>query len=207
MAGAGFPYTTTSVTGLDNAAAVAVTGGTITGLTSLGTAGTITLRNVDARKDGAWNTVVDATPGSSLLGQAATTAGVNFVGNAYSGGGTATGQDYAQIDAILPAWYISGASITVRVRAKWTTTLLTVASKVDVEVKVAADGTLGSDICTTAEQSLSTSFANKDFVVTPTSRVAGDCLTIRFSLRGDDTGGAINTAGAISSISLVLGAS
>lgn len=167
-------------------------------------AGTMVLRNVDARKDGAWKTVVDSTPGSSLLGQAATTAGVTFVGNAVSGN---TKTDYAQIDAILPAWYVAGAAITVRVRAKWTTTLLTVSSKVDVEVKVAADGSLGSDICTTAAQQVTTSFANYSFTVTPTGRVAGECLNIRFGLLGDDTGGTINTAGAISEIALVLAAS
>lgn len=180
-----------------------VTAGTFTPAVST-FGGTMVLRNVDARKDGAWKTVVDATPGSSLLGQAATTAGVTFVGNAVSGN---TKTDYAQIDAILPAWYIPGAAITVRIRAKWTTTLLTVSSLVDCEVKVAADGSLGSDICTTAAQQVTTSFANYSFTVTPTGRVAGDCLTIRFALLGDDTGGTINTAGAISQIALVLGTS
>lgn len=166
--------------------------------------GTAVLRNVDARKDGAWKTVVDSTAGSSLLGQAATTAGVVFVGNAVSGN---TKTDYAQIDFALPAWYVPGATITVRVRAKWATTLLTVSSLVDVEVKVAADGTLGSDICTTAAQQVTTSYANYSFTVTPTGRVAGDLLTIRFGLLGDDTGGTVNTIGSISQIAVVLGAS
>lgn len=167
-------------------------------------AGVMALRMVDFRKDGAWKTVVDSTPGSSLLGQAATTAGVNLVGNSVSG---TTKSDYAQIDAVLPAWYRNGASITVRIRAKWSTTLLTASSKVDLEAKVAADGSLGSDICATAAQQVTTSFADYDFVITPTSRVAGETLTLRVALLGDDTGGTINTAGAISAISLVLGTS
>lgn len=179
-----------------------ITGGTISPAANT-FAGTMGLRNVDARKDGAWKTVVDATPGSSLLGQAATTAGVNFVGNQCSGN---TKTDYAQIDAVLPAWYVPGAAIKIRIRAKWSTTLLTASSLVDCEVKVAADGTLGSDICTTAAQQLTTSFANYDFTVTPTGRVAGDLLNIRFGLLGDDTGGTVNTAGAISAISVVLAA-
>lgn len=170
----------------------------------IGYGGTMALRMVDCRKDGAWKTVVDAAPGASLLGQAATTAGVNLVGNAVSGN---TKTDYAQIDAVLPPWYVAGAAITVRIRAKWTTTLLTVSSLVDAEVKVAADGTLGSDICTTAAQQVTTSFANYNFTVTPTGRVAGETLTIRVGLLGDDTGGTINTAGAISAIALVLGSS
>ena len=104
-------------------------------------AGDAGLRMVDFRKDGAWKTVVDSTPGSSLLGQAATTAGVNLVGNAVSG---TTKSDYAQIDLVLPAWYVPGAAISVRVRAKWSTTLLTASSKVDVVAQIAADGSLGS---------------------------------------------------------------
>ena len=166
-------------------------------------AGDAGLRMVDFRKDGAWKTVVDATPGSSLLGQAATTAGVNLVGNAVSG---TTKSDYAQIDLVLPAWYVPGAAISVRVRAKWSTTLLTASSKVDVVAKVAADGSLGSDICTTAAQQVTTSFANYDFVITPTGRVAGETLTVQVALLGDDTGGTVNTAGAISAIGLVLAA-
>lgn len=176
---------------------------TTTALAKIGGAGTIGLRMVDFRKDGAWKTVVDATPGSSLLGQAATTAGVNLVGNAVSG---TTTSDKAQIDVVLPAWYVSGAAITVRVRAKWTTTLLTVSSKVDVVAKIAADGTLGSDICTTAAQQVTTAFANYDFVITPTDRVAGETLTLQLALIGDDTGGTINTAGAISACSVILAA-
>lgn len=188
-------------------AAMTVTGtltaGTVSpALSSFG--GTQVLRIPDVRKDGAWLTAVDTTPGSSLLGLAATTAGVNLVGNQASGN---TKSDYAQIHAILPAWYISGATITVRLRAKWSTTLLTVSSKVDCEVKVAADGSLGSDICTTAAQQVTTSFANYSFTVTPTGRVAGDALVIRVALLGDDTGGTVNTAGAISEIALVLGSS
>jgi len=185
---------------------------TITGALTAGTlspavstfGGTMALRMVDFRKDAAWKTVVDAAPGSSLLGQAATTAGVNLVGNTSSND---THSDYAQIDAVLPAWYISGATITVRIRAKWTTTLLTVSSTVDLEAKVAADGSLGSDICTTPAQQTTTSFANYNFTVTPTGRVAGDTLTLRVALLGNDTGGAVGTAGAISAISLVLGTS
>lgn len=162
-----------------------------------------TLRNIDARKDGAWKTIVDTSPGSSLLGQTATTAGVNFLGNQCSGNAKT---DYAQIDYILPATYVPGAAITVKIRAKWTTTLLTVSSLVDCEVKVAADGTLGSDLVTTAAQQVTTGFVDYSFTVTPTGRVAGECLNIRFGLLGDDTGGTINTAGSISAIKVSLAA-
>lgn len=179
-----------------------ITGGTISPAANT-FAGFLGARMGDFRKDGAWQTIVDASPGSSLLGLAATTAGVNLVGNQASGN---TKSDYAQIEMVLPAWYVPGAAISVRLRAKWSTTLLTASSKVDVEVKVAADGTLGSDICTTAAQQVTTSFVAYDFVVTPTGRVAGDKLVLRVALLGDDTGGTINTAGAISACGLVLAA-
>ena len=166
-------------------------------------AGYMAGRMVDFRKDGAWKTVVDATPGSSLLGQAATTACVNLVGNAVSG---TTKTDYAQIDFVLPAWYVPGAAITVKIRAKWATTLLTVSSLVDLEAKVAADGSLGSDICTTAAQQVTTAYAWYSFTVTPTGRVAGETLTLRVALLGNDTGGTVNTAGSISAIKVTLAA-
>lgn len=168
----------------------------------IGAAGTMGLCMRDFRKDGAWQTIVDAAPGSSLLGLAATTAGVNLVGNAANNN---TKSDYAQIECVLPGWYKAGGPITVRLRAKWSTTLLTVSSKVDVDsCKVAADGVLGSDLCTTAAQQVTISFAEYSFVVTPTGRVPGDKLVIRVALLGDDTGGAVNTAGAISAAALVL---
>lgn len=199
-------YTTRGLAGMseqelaDLFASMATSGSAITPSTAT-FGGTYVLRNVDARKDGAWKTVVDAAAGSSLLGQAATTAGVNFVGNAASGNAKS---DYAQIDFVLPATYVAGATITVGVRAK-TTALSTVSDKVDVEVKVAADGTLGSDICTTNAQQMTTSFAWYSFTVTPTNRVAGDTLTIRFATLLDDTGGTIGGIGTIANLRVVLG--
>lgn len=153
------------------------------------------------RKDGAWLTVVDAAAGSSLLGLAATTAGVNLVGNAASGN---TKSDYAQVAFAIPEDYKAGGTLTVRLRAKWTTTLLTVSSKVDVDAaKIAADGSLGSDLCTTVAQQVTIAFADYDFVITPTGRVAGEILTLRVALLGDDTGGTVNTLGAISACQLI----
>lgn len=153
------------------------------------------------RKDGAWLTVVDAAPGSSLLGLAATTAGVNLVGNACNNNAKS---DYAQVAFAVPEDYKAGGTLTVRLRAKWTTTLLTVSSKVDVDAaKIAADGSLGSDLCTTAAQQVTTAFADYDFVITPTGILPGMIITLRVSLLGDDTGGAVNTAGAISGCQLV----
>lgn len=163
--------------------------------------GTMTLRNVDARKDSSWKTVVDDAPGVAVLGQSNTTASP-FLGNAASGNNK---QDFAQIDAILPAWYRAGATITVRVRAM-VSVAAQVTNTVDVEAKICADGTTGSDICTTSAQALTTSYADYDFVVTPTGRVPGECLNIRFATLINDTGGAHGSVGMISSISVIFGA-
>lgn len=92
---------------------------------------------------------------------------------------------------VLPPTYVSGAAITVRVRAKKDTTLGTVTDTVDVTAKLVGD-TLGSDICTTAAQVLTTSYANYDFTVTPTGLVAGDILAIEVFGISNDTGGTTN---------------
>lgn len=165
--------------------------------------GTVAIPLNNFVKDGAWTTPVDAAPGSSLLGLAAA-GGSPLLGNQANGN---VKSDYAMVSISLPAWYVSGASIKVRLRAKQATTLSNASSKVDVDFcKVAADS-LGSDICTTAAQQVTTSYANYDFTITPTSRVAGDVLLIRVALLNDDTAGTTNTAMSITEAFLVLGSS
>jgi hypothetical protein len=91
----------------------------------------------------------------------------------------------------LPAEYADAGAITVRVRAK-TSAARQVSAGVDIVAKLLADGALGSDLCTTAAQVLTTSWVNYDFTISPTSRVAGDMLMIEITLTSDDTGGSTN---------------
>ena len=108
-------------------------------------------------------------------------------------GGTSTSVKAAW-EFILPPEYRAGSAVTVVVKAGMITTVANpgTAPTVDCEVwKDAGTGLVGSDLCTTAAQSInSLVFANKSFVITPTGLVAGDKLIIRLSLAGTDSGDA-----------------
>ena len=104
-------------------------------------------------------------------------------------GGT-TSDEKCAFEFVLPAEYQAGESVTVRIRAGAITTLPDTTATVDVECwPVAADGTVGSDLCTTAATSIrSLTMANKDFAITSTALVPGDLLIIRVSFAGTDSG-------------------
>ena len=142
------------------------------------------------RKDGAIKDALDDAPGASLLGLGDATAEV-VKGNASNNNAKT---DFAAFQFVLPADYKAGGAITVRLRVKKDTTLATVSDTCDVIAKLVGDGALGSDICATAAQQVTTSYANYDFTITPTGLVPGDVLDLRISLNSDDTGGAVNKA-------------
>ena len=100
----------------------------------------------------------------------------------------------------LPVEYQAGESIKVRVKAR-VTTLATVSETIDCEVYV-GDGAAGvsADICATNAQTVTATFVNYDFTITPTNRAAGDLLDIRLTAAVNDTGG---TTGAIAQIGAV----
>lgn len=153
------------------------------------------------RAPAAWKDALGDTATGAVLG-CADTPGSVLLSTAASG---TTVTQSALFLFTLPPTYVSGAAITVRIRAKQATTLLTVGTTCDLVAKVVGD-TLGSDICTTAAQTLTTAFANYDFVVTPTGRVAGDILALDCFTILDDTGGTINTAAQIARVEVRLAA-
>lgn len=176
--------------------------GTAVGAALAGAAAPEDIPLVGARLIADWTTVVATTPGSSLLGLSAT-VGSPLLGNAASGN---VKTDKAQFIFRLPAWYVAGTAITVRLRAKIATTLSTASSKVDVDsFKINADGAMGSDLCTTNAQQVTTAYANYDFTITPTSRVAGETVVLVVATIADDTGGTVNTAMSISKVQILLG--
>lgn len=86
---------------------------------------------------------------------------------------------------ILPANYVPGAAITVRlgVQLVVTGTPTNNGSTIDIAVYKQDAQSVGSDLCTTAAQTfaaLSTIY-DKDFVVTPTGLVPGDILHVEIS--------------------------
>lgn len=122
--------------------------------------------------------LITGTPGTD----APTLQGVDF-------GGTST-DEKAAFEFVLPPEYVSGETITLRVRAAMLTTVSDGTATVDVECwPASADGAAGSDICATAAQSInSLTPSNKDFTITPTGRAAGDRLIFRLSFGGSDAG-------------------
>lgn len=187
--------------GTGNFGAVKIAGTTV-GVALAAAAAPMDLGLNDFRVIAAWKDPIADSPGSSLLGLT-DTEGAPLLGNAASGN---VKTDKGLVTFSLPAWYVSASPITVRLRAKIATTLSTVSSKVDVDsFKILADATLGSDLCTTAAQQVTTSYADYDFVCTPTSRVAGERVHLVVATIADDTGGTINTAMSISKVTILLG--
>ena len=122
--------------------------------------------------------LITGTPGTDVP----TLQGVDF-------GGTTT-DEKGTFEFALPAEYVSGQSITVRVRGAMLTTVSDGTATVDVECwNAGGDGAASADLCSTAAQSInSLTPANKDFVITPTSRAPGDRLLVRVAFAGSDTG-------------------
>lgn len=138
--------------------------------------------------------LITGTPGTD----APTLQGVDF-------GGTSTDEKCAFV-FVLPPEYDDGQSVRVRVRAAMLTTVSDGTATVDVECwKLNGDGAVGSDICTTAAQSInSLTPANKDFVITETGLVGGDVLVIRLSFGGSDTGNAGVMIPEISKVTMLV---
>ncbi len=102
--------------------------------------------------------------------------------------------DAARVLFRLPAEYVSGGTITLRIHCRITGNVQ-VAQTIDASCYVAdGAGSLGSDIVTTNAQTVTASMADYDFTITPTSRVAGDVLDIQITGAANDTGG---TAGKL----------
>jgi len=101
-----------------------------------------------------------------------------------------TASEKAAVRVALPADYVDGQAVTLRVRAK-VSAARQVSATVDAVVKECGDS-LGADVCATAAQTLTTSFVNYDFTITPTDLVAGDELNIELALATNDTGGSTN---------------
>jgi hypothetical protein len=144
--------------------------------------------------------IADLKRGSNLLDLLSSDDGTNWantglphgVGGAahlHSYGQGASGSRTGRLIYTLPECYKPGGTITVRLRGR-VDKIPQVAGTLDVSVRTIADWvTVGADICTTNAQSLTTSFANYDFTITPTDRTPGDELDILLTEAVDDTGG------------------
>jgi len=113
--------------------------------------------------------------------------------------------EYARVSVPLPVEYVSGETITIRCYSGMITTISDTTATIDIECYKSDDeGGTGSDLCTTAAQSInSLTFANKDFVITPTGMAAGDVLDIRVKIAVNDAATGTAVIGACGRFSLL----
>ena len=132
-----------------------------------------------------------ATAASGVFGLSAGTFGSAspvLVGETIAGD---TKTDYTRFLWTAPADYVAASNVTLTIHARVSDTV-SGAKTLDVEAyKSNKEAGIGSDICATAAQTLSSSaWANYAFTLTGTTLVAGDVLDIRLTgvLTGTQTG-------------------
>lgn len=158
-----------------------------------------------------WNAMQTLLPGTPL------TDDLGLVGGTF---GTATPSlrtedlktagatsSYARVLVQLPWEYESGQSITLRFKAGMITTVADTTATLDCEaykLQSDPDDALGSDLVTTAATTMnSTTFADIDFVVTPTGLSPGDILDVRIKTTVTDGAGATAVIAGITSARLL----
>lgn len=113
--------------------------------------------------------------------------------------GATTSDEKCAFSVVLPDWYEPGCTIALVANAGMLTTVSDGTATLDVECWVPdyanADGSVSSDLCTTAATSInSTTFADKSFTidddVTDHELAPGDLLQFRLSFAGSDSGNA-----------------
>ena len=104
----------------------------------------------------------------------------------------------------IPANYEDGQTIQVRIRAGMETTVASVACTLDLEAYVGSSGSLGSDLVTTAAQSMNAlAAASYDFTINATGVDPGDLLECRLSIAYNDAATATAVTPAVYKIALL----
>lgn len=119
--------------------------------------------------------------------------------------GATSSTRYARQVIKLPDDYAPGSPLTLRALAAMLTTVADGSCTLDFQVyKIVGDGTIGSDLCSTAAQSMnSLTAANLDFVITPTGLQPGDQLDVRMAIAYVDSGDAGVMIPEVADVSLV----
>lgn len=103
----------------------------------------------------------------------------------------------------LPVEYVAAGDVKVRIRAK-VGAAMAVAQTIAVTCYESdKGGGVSADLCATAAQNLSTSFANLDFTITATALLPGDLLDIEVTGVANDTGGTANEKIYIGAVQLL----
>lgn len=149
------------------------------------------------------------TAGNDDLGVAGDTFGtdVPYITAGDQKNNTSLNTRYARTVFQLPPEYDTGQDVQIRASAGMVTTVASAAATIDFEVYKSDRETAksGSDLCATAAQSInSTTFADKDFVITATSLAPGDWLDIRMAIGVNDTGTGTAVDAAAGSVEMLL---
>lgn len=113
---------------------------------------------------------------------------------------------YFTFSVRLPPEYVATETVQIAIAAGCDTTVADTSATIDLEayLRHATAGTVGSDLVTTAAQSiLSTTLAAKTFTINPAGLAAGDCLECRvtFAIRDNATGTSVY--GIVSNLKLL----
>lgn len=119
---------------------------------------------------------------------------------------TLTTSLYARFRFSIPPEYDPGETINVRFHCGMVTTVADTSCTIDLVAYLVNDeGSIGSDLCTTAAQSMnSLTYADKDFTITPTGIVAGDTFDCRVHISSVDSATATAVIAAIGAIWFLL---
>lgn len=156
----------------------------------------------------AYGTVIPGTSAADDLGLYAGTfgTGVPYVAT-YDVKNAGAVTLRSRFRAQLPPSYVAGETVKVRFVGGMITTVASASATVDLEAYKTAKTNLitGSDLVTTSATTInSLTFANKDFVVTPTALTAGDWLDCRVTVAVNDSATGTAVIAAIASASFLL---
>lgn len=112
---------------------------------------------------------------------------------------------YARVVLTLPPEYSEATNVRLRFTAGMLTTIADTSATIDVEAyKLDEAGSVGSDLVTTAAQSInSLTLADKDFVLTASGLAAGDQIDVRVTVAISDSATATEVKGVIASAILL----
>ncbi len=157
-----------------------------------------------------WDALQTVLPGTAASDDLAISGGTYGTNNVYINAGDlkAAGATTrrARFVVALPPEYVAGQTVKIRVSAGMLTTAADTSCTVDLEAYVSGrDNTIdGSDLVTTSATTMnSTSFADKDFVVTETALTPGDELDVRISIACNDAATVTAVTPAIGAIELL----
>lgn len=163
---------------------------------------TIPLRHF-RETDGAYDNPLTSAATATAFGLAGGTHGTGSPKLQGKAANADTTTSKGRFEFTLPPEYAAGGVITLRVHIRMSAAPA-VSATLDAEVfKTDREAGAGSDICATAAQAITT-WADKDFTITPTGLAAGDTLDVELTTVVNDTGGGGAFVAQVGSVQMLL---